>query len=666
VAVLCPVLVEPYPAAMASPDPAPEKTVAALVGFTRLWAWLSRRRRSWWSIVRLVPRAGRLLVAASVALNLVIGLLPLAFVVATSVAVQRAVGLSSARHGGGAWGAALAALGLAVGALLIQSALTPYQTALAELVARRVNGHCSRRLMRATLESAPIAVLEQEEVLDRLAEAQRGLTDYFMTPGEATAGLLALIARYAQLAGAVVLVGIVLGPLAAAVIAAAAMVARVGQRNSLARFSDAWDSFLSTRRRGLYVSDTGSAPAAGKEIRVLGLLGWWRERAEAESQAFFAQLWPERRRIFLVPFICYSVIVLAGAAVVLLILRNAADAGGLSVLDVSLAIQAILIPLRFGTFFPEADVQTQYGILANDHIRYVERRASEGAAAAPRGTLSAVGLPRSTIRFEKVSFAYPEGGVQVLEEVELDLPAGTSTAIVGLNGAGKTTLVKLLARLYDVTGGRISVDGIDLRELEPRGWQRRLAVIYQDYVHYEMDVATNVGLGCPERLGDTGALGTALQWAGATEMVEALPHGLATILSSRYAGGVDLSGGQWQRIALARALFAVGGGASVLVLDEPTAQLDVRAEVAFFDRFLELTHGLTTVVISHRFSTVRRADRIVVLEHGRISEQGTHDELLQLGGRYAELFQLQARRFLEAGEEEPAEESDPESEATAG
>jgi ATP-binding cassette subfamily B protein len=547
-----------------------------------------------------------------------------------------------------------------VAALLLQSALTPFQTALAELVARRVNGHCARRLMRATLESAPIAVLEREEVLDELAEAQRGLSDYFMTPGEAATGLLALIARYAQLAGAVVVVGIVLGPLPAAVVAAAAMVARVGQRNSLARFADAWDSFLSTRRRGLWVSDTGSAPAAGKEMRVLGLLGWWRARAEAESRAFFAQLWPSRRRIFLVPFLCYSVLVLAGAAAVLLMLRRAADAGGLSVLDVSLAVQAILIPLRFGTFFPEADVQTQYGILANDHILEVERRAAEGAAAAPRGTLSAAGVPRSAIRFEKVSFAYPEGGARVLDEVDLDLRSGTSTAIVGLNGAGKTTLVKLLARLYDVTGGRISVDGVDLRELDPRGWQRRLAVIYQDYVHYEMDVATNVGLGAPERLGDVEALGTALAWAGATEVVEGLPAGLATILSSRYAGGVDLSGGQWQRIALARALFAVGGGASVLVLDEPTAQLDVRAEVAFFDRFLELTRGLTTVVISHRFSTVRRADRIVVLEHGRITEQGSHDELLHLGGRYAELFRLQARRFLEAGEEEPAEESDPE------
>ena len=614
--------VNSYPAVVDRPAAATaaEKAVPGRLG--RLSSWLAERARSWLSIVQVLPTAGRPLLVGAVALNLAIGLLPLGFVVATSVAVQRAEELVPGRHGSATWGAAVAALGLAIGALLLQSALTPFQTALAELVGRRVNGHSARRLMRTALETAPVAVLEQERVLDHLAEARRGLTDYFQTPGDAAAGLLALIARYTQLAGAVVIVGIVLGPLAALVVAVAAMVARVGQRTSLTRFARAWETFFVMRRKGMYVADTGSAPAAGKEIRVLGLLGWWRQRAEAESRALFAALWPERRRIFLVPFICFSVVVLGCAAIALLRLRNAADAGRLSVLDVSLGIQAILIPLRFGTFFPEADVQTQYGILANDHIRAVERLAAEGAAAAPRGSRSAAGMHRAGIRFEGVSFAYPESDATILEEVELDLPAGTSTAIVGLNGAGKTTLVKLLARLYDVSGGRISVDGIDLRELEPRAWQRRLAVIYQDYVNYEMDAATNVGLGAPEHLDDAVGLRRALEWAGATEVVEGLPDGLATVLSSRYSGGVDLSGGQWQRIALARALFAVGAGASVLVLDEPTAQLDVRAEVAFFDRFLELTHGLTTVVISHRFSTVRRADRIVVLEHGRIAEQG--------------------------------------------
>jgi ATP-binding cassette subfamily B protein len=246
-----------------------------------------------------------------------------------------------------------------------------------------------------------------------------------------------------------------------------------------------------------------------------------------------------------------------------------------------------------------------------------------------------------------VSFSYPGSSRKVLRELDLEFPAGTSTAIVGLNGAGKTTLVKLLSRLYEPIGGRISVDGIGLDEFDARSWQRRLAVIYQDYVRYELDAAANIGLGAPGHLEDTQALERAIEWAGAAEVIATLPDGLATVLSSRYSGGVDLSGGQWQRIALARALFAVQAGASVLVLDEPTAQLDVRAEVAFFDRFLELTSGLTTVVISHRFSTVRRADRIVVLDGGRISEQGSHGELVAMGGQYAELFELQARRFAD-------------------
>jgi ATP-binding cassette, subfamily B, bacterial len=226
----------------------------------------------------------------------------------------------------------------------------------------------------------------------------------------------------------------------------------------------------------------------------------------------------------------------------------------------------------------------------------------------------------------------------VLHELDLELPAGTSTAIVGLNGAGKTTLVKLLSGIYEPTAGRITLDGADLNEFS---WQNGLAVIHQDFVRLELDAAANIGLGSD----DFEAMERAVERAGATDVIAALPNGLFTPLSSRYEGGADLSGGQWQRIALARALFAVERGASVLVLDEPTAQLDVRAEVAFYDRFLELTRGLTTVVISHRFSTVRRADRIVVLDGGRITEQGTHDELAAAGGQYAVLFDLQARRF---------------------
>ncbi|HTR92060.1 MAG TPA: ATP-binding cassette domain-containing protein [Trebonia sp.] len=620
-----------------------------MFSLVRVRGWSSTRWNSWWSIIRIVPQAGRAVIVAAL-LNLAIGVLPLGFVVATSVAIARVPALGRSAHG--AWGPVLAAMILAIGALLLQSALSPFQTAFTELISRRVDGYCTRRLMRCTLAEAPVAQLEQAAMLDKLSDARRGLVEYFVTPGAAAAGLITLIARYAQLLGAVVIVGIVLGPLAAFLIAAAALVARFGNRGSLSRWSVVIERVSSARRKMFYVFDTGSELAVAKEIRVLGTLPWWRARAEQESDSYLRPMWRDRRRIYLGPFIWFSLAVLAGAAAVLIQLRNAADHAGLSVLDISLAIQAILIPLRFGVFFPEADVQTQYGMLAHDSIRQIESTAAAGASQLRCGERLAHDVPRSAIRFEQVSFAYPGSDRQVLDGVDLEFPAGSSTAIVGLNGAGKTTLVKLLARLYEPTGGRISVDGADLGEFDARSWQRRLAVIYQDYIRYEFDAATNIGLGAPERMHDLDAIKRACDWAGATEVIDSLPQGLSTVLSSRYQGGTDLSGGQWQRIALARALFATGAGASVLVLDEPTAQLDVRAEVAFFDRFLELTQGLTTVVISHRFSTVRRAQRIVVLEHGRIIEQGNHQELLAIGGRYAELFELQARRFADGDEAE--------------
>jgi ATP-binding cassette subfamily B protein len=578
-------------------------------------------------------------------LNLVIGVLPLGFVTGTSVAIGRVAGAGRV-----IWGGMLVAVGLAVAALLLQSVLSPFQAAFAELISRRVDGACARRLMRAALTEAPFGLLEQPDVLDKMGDARRGLTEYPATPGAAVAGLIALIARYAQLAGGVAVTGVVLGPVAALVITAAAVVARFGERGIQARYSLLASRSAAARRKAYYILNTGSSLAAAKEIRVLGTLPWWRERGERDSASYLRPLWHARRRIRLAPVTVYSLVVLAGTAAVLVMLRDTADRGGLSVPDLSLALQAVLIVLRFGVYFPEADDQTLDGMRARDSMLEIERAPAQRSAGRLRADGRPAGqAPVSGIAFEKVSFAYPGSGRDVLRELDLEFPAGTSTAIVGLNGAGKTTLVKLLCGLYQLTSGRISVDGADLEEFDARSWQRRLAVIHQDYVRYELDAAANIGLGAPDRMDDTAAMGRAIEWAGATDVIAALPDGLATVLSSRYSGGVDLSGGQWQRIALARALFAVQAGASVLVLDEPTAQLDARAEVAFFDRFLELTRGLTTVVISHRFSTVRRADRIAVLDGGQITERGSHEDLMAAGGQYAELFKLQARRF--AGEE---------------
>ncbi|MEQ9004462.1 MAG: ABC transporter ATP-binding protein, partial [Pseudomonadales bacterium] len=220
------------------------------------------------------------------------------------------------------------------------------------------------------------------------------------------------------------------------------------------------------------------------------------------------------------------------------------------------------------------------------------------------------------------------------------IPAGSSLAIVGVNGAGKTTLAKLLCRLYDPQAGRITVDGVDLKDLAIDGWRSRVTAVFQDFIRFERSLRDNVAPGVPPGPDTDAAIERALAAAGATGLA-----GLDQILAKGYPGGTDLSGGQWQRVALARALFAVERGAGLVLLDEPTAQLDVRGEAEIFRRVLAATRQVTTILISHRFSTVRQADRICVLEHGRVVELGSHDELMAAGGRYRHMFELQASRF---------------------
>ena len=250
-------------------------------------------------------------------------------------------------------------------------------------------------------------------------------------------------------------------------------------------------------------------------------------------------------------------------------------------------------------------------------------------------------MPAREIRFEDVTFAYPGTEAKVLDGFDLTIPAGSSLAIVGQNGAGKTTLAKLLCRLYDPQSGSITVDGVELRSLDIDAWRSRVTAVFQDFIRFELPLRANVSpLGAPDD-----EINAALTEAGAGNLAE-----LDTVLSKAYAGGTDLSGGQWQRIALARALLAVRLGAGLVLLDEPTAQLDVRGEAEIFDRILSATRSCTTILISHRFSTVRHADRICVLEHGRVIELGTHDELMALGGRYRTMFDLQASRFYEEDE----------------
>jgi ATP-binding cassette subfamily B protein len=259
---------------------------------------------------------------------------------------------------------------------------------------------------------------------------------------------------------------------------------------------------------------------------------------------------------------------------------------------------------------------------------------------------------RGEIRFDNVTFAYPGADKAALTNLSFTIKAGETLAVVGRNGAGKTTLFKLICRLYDPVEGRILIDGIDIRDFEPRQLREQIGGMFQDYVDYQATASENIGLGNVPQIGDRESIVEASERAGADDLIANLPDGYDTALGKWFDAGVNLSGGEWQKVALARAFMR---DAKILLLDEPTSALDAQAEYDLFERLHSLTKGRTAVYISHRFSTVRRADRIIFLEHGQLVEEGTHEELMRLDGRYARLFRMQAAAYT--GEDVVPEEA---------
>jgi ABC-type multidrug transport system fused ATPase/permease subunit len=262
---------------------------------------------------------------------------------------------------------------------------------------------------------------------------------------------------------------------------------------------------------------------------------------------------------------------------------------------------------------------------------------------APGGTETSGPRPGDGVRFEGVSFSYPGSRETALSGVDLHIPPGSKLAIVGENGSGKTTLIKLLTRLYEPTEGRITLDGRDLREWSPAALHRRIGVIFQDFVRYQLKVGENIGAGDDRAYDDRTRWEDAAERGLARPIIETLPERYDTQLGKWFKNGRELSLGQWQKVALARSFMR--RDADVLVLDEPTASMDAEAEVKIFERFRELTEDKIAIVISHRFSTVRMADQIIVLDRGAVIERGSHDELVKQGGRYATLFNLQAQGY---------------------
>jgi ATP-binding cassette, subfamily B, bacterial len=598
-----------------------------------------------WHIAKLARDAGWPALLPAIVLNLLLGLLPVGFLLATSLLLGWVPAAARGGPGAPGWDQILAMLLLAGVSLTAQQVLAPLQTAQGELITRRVDGLVFHRLMAASVHTSDLPPIEDHRVRDHVAEAARELEHGFMSPGRACAGLVCLLARYVQLAGCVIAVGVAFSWWAAAAVLGTTMLFRYNQRGGLRKYSQLFPLLAGARREVDYFRDLATGLVAGKEIRVFGLAAWLTRRYRKAYVSWVLPIWAERRRIYLKHgFWITAVGLFLVTALVGALGAEAADS--LSLTRFALVIQAVLAAVRLGDYYPEADVPTQYGMNSYDALRAVEAAVAEHqdrrAASVTRCRLPA---PGGTIRFERVSFHYPRQQGMVFDGLDLTLPAGRSTALVGLNGAGKTTLVKLLARLYEPTAGTIRVDDVDLRGVPDAWWRRHLAVVFQDYLRYEASAADNIGFGAVEHLDDRAGILAAARAAGIADALDELPLGLDTPLARQLTDGTDLSGGQWQRIAIARVLFALRHGASVLVLDEPTASLDVRAEMRFYEEFVGLTEGVTTLLISHRFATVRRADTIVVLERGRVLEQGSHEELLHRGGRYADLYRLQASRF---------------------
>jgi ATP-binding cassette subfamily B protein len=518
--------------------------------------------------------------------------------------------------------------------------LGPVQGAISSTVKVRLTYAMQDRLISAVSLPTGIAHLEDPGALDELELAHGQLSAYY--PADAPVTLAVVVGN--RLSGLIAcgVLGAYRWWLGLGLLVLWLLVRRP-LRKVVAEQAAAFNAKAGLMRRARYLQQLAVKPAGAKETRVFGLADWLIDRYKQQWTLGMATAWRMLRR--------YNIGVTRLGAVVL-----AAYIGAVSVIaygayhhSMSLTTLAILLPMLVASAevgdISWNDVALEWQLTALPNLESLELRLARPEPGSARPQKLPPAVPERELRFESIAFAYPGAPTEVFSRLDLVIPAGRSTAIVGLNGAGKTTLVKLLTGLHEPTGGRITVDGTDLATLEPSEWQRRVAVVFQDFVRYPTTAADNIGFGAVEFRDNREATRAAAARAGALEMIESLPKGWDTVLSRQYEGGVDLSGGQWQRVALARALMAVAHGARVLALDEPTAWLDVRGEAEFFANFLELTAGLTTIIISHRFATVRRADRICVLEHGEAREVGSHDELVRAGGRYAKMFAAQASRF---------------------
>jgi ABC-type multidrug transport system fused ATPase/permease subunit len=588
------------------------------------------RARQEWQFFAALWRADRRLAAVWWAVLAARGLLPALFAIVIGVLVD-------AVNTGRDLTTPLALTGVVFVAIQM---LSPVHTALSANLGDRTSAWLNDRLASACVTPPGVGHLEDQELTADLTVARDFDLGMQGPPLSISMDFIAvgLIELIGGLASAVVLFGF--NWWAPLLLAGAWL-----STHWLLRESGVWrdrntPEVRSAQRDSDYAYRLAVDPPAAKELRMFGLAGWVIERFSARRTRMH-ELQYRATKMRERPVLACLLIVVAANVLVFWALATAAagDLGlGPVVVYAQAAVGTSLIAFGGLSWALDGSAAPVAAVLRLDSAM-----APVGALHEEPDPRPADGMPAREIRFRDVTFAYP-GGEPVLEHFDLTIPAGSSLAIVGRNGSGKTTLAKLLCRFYDPQSGAVEIDGVDLRRLDLAGWRRRAAAVFQDFTRFELPLRDNVA---PGGASDE-AVRAALTAAGADGLAE-----LDTVLARGYEGGTDLSGGQWQRVALARALCAIGLGAGVVVLDEPTAQLDVRGEAEIFDRILATTRDRTTILVSHRFSTVRHADRICVVERGRVVELGSHDELMAHGGRYREMFELQARPFsVVEGDEE--------------
>jgi ATP-binding cassette, subfamily B, bacterial len=529
-------------------------------------------------------------------------------------------------------GVALLGLALITGSLL--SALLTY---LIGVFDGRYANTVHRTIARATLGTTDIVALEQAEVageLTALAEFER-VDGYLRT----VSSLREMVQRRTSGIAAMAVLFVGLGWWAPLILLVAWQGLSMGIRGWIKNGVSLSASVGANRmRRPRYLRSLAVEAPAAKELRIFGLSGWLVDGYLDSYRAGLREIWIGRRMGMRTVLIASTGIVTAHA-LVLGVLSARALAGAVSVAQLAVVVQAVLGSAGLG-FLGEPEMALGRARQVAKQVLQLERTLSVGGGSTSASSPVSDATGPMAVRLTDVRFTYASRSMPSLDRLSLDIPAGQSVAIVGANGAGKSTLIKLLCGLYQPDSGEVSITA------------GRVAAIFQNFTRYELSLRANVGFGHPAGEAADDSLRRALVAAGAGDLPDQLAAGWETVLSAGYPNGSDLSGGQWQKVALARALAAVDGGAGLLILDEPTAALDVQAETELFDRFRAAAANVTTILVSHRLASVSRADRILVLADGRVAEDGSHEQLLAAGGRYATMFTLQAARFTEqdAGE----------------